>query len=1296
MEGKILANNNIKNVNKEFEKRNNKKMLYNNIIKSTQKSSSRISLFTKKQSNRRNSKKENNINLKNKDISVTKLKKQIIAKKDIKKEKPERINIISGKERIKTKINSSTKKKPIKSKKFDKDNNKDKEKENCSKNNNIYNNMKNNEDIRKSKQNTSQKDMTPKKRDLKESIYDSPFLNNNLEDDLVTSFERKPSDLKSPETVSEDSFITEDDIKLNKKNNKEVNNEKKINEKNTIENNNVEKVIKNDENEDNLLGQENEIIYVDKAIDLNENGKIYKKEEDEKRNEVNIKVNVKTSIFNDMEKNENSRPKILNYINQSQKSINQKINYSNDKTFNYSNSNLNANNNNNNNNNYNNNNKNNNNNNNNNNLSNNFMPKIQKSITLKKNKILKQINVSNIETKYNRNTNKNNQTNYLEPIQELKKNLSNQSLKFCSEQKLLKINKKEINDRDRIYRNLSQLDDGEEVIIFHKKLKIDEEIKDNKKRNFKDLSSSNNKNTNISTSFNYTSKDDDIRNKKISKDKIVFKIKDNKDNNNNSNSLINNNIKLIKDNQPKNKSEVNTNRNKNKNRADIYYLKKNSYLINKNSNKLALSIDDSNAMANKCKKISSNMSGNNIIYAPKKPGMNRVRSQEKATGNIYSNMSYNPNRVNKINQSNHKRNYNDQNLNYITTQKIDNLYSRKDSEIDMNNFFEKNNSFCGEMENYDHLLLNNENSLNSLRLNLFNNMHQRMYPLNYGSFSGNTRMGANTNSLNHFNKTAEKSNNSLFMLNRISNNGDRININLNNYLQNQNYNNRVMNMGINLNTDFNNYNINMINKNSFINQMNQYPAGFNLGMMSPYNNSVNQPNLINIFNNNFPNFNTIQNKASSFINNYSLNDSLYYFPNNNQNNSPSINIEDIIILQEKLKDIIIALNKTKIMANECFEFWNFYYNCSIYCQLEKLFTNPIESNTVRISINYELITIMICYDYSFENELLEKTRSILLCLIKLNYQNLIIICEHILSKISNESINNIWVKKLENIINSYKINENIKNNNMSPVESINYNTNIIIQNLRIILKSYKTMRNECLINFLNNIRDQTYEQINIFFREYILRTINLNGSILASVYLRNNKKFNTLPAPYVRTKNNKEFSLVLDLDETLVHFKEKLDGEGSGILQIRPGINEFLDKVGKYYELIIFTTATQDYADLLIDAVEEDKIYFDHRLYRDHAVIIDNDFVKDLGRIGRPLDKIIIVDNMPQNFKLQKENGIMIKAFWGEDNYDRALIDLIPILVNIAEEGGDVRKGLEKYKDDILKKISSSISEENI
>ena len=85
-----------------------------------------------------------------------------------------------------------------------------------------------------------------------------------------------------------------------------------------------------------------------------------------------------------------------------------------------------------------------------------------------------------------------------------------------------------------------------------------------------------------------------------------------------------------------------------------------------------------------------------------------------------------------------------------------------------------------------------------------------------------------------------------------------------------------------------------------------------------------------------------------------------------------------------------------------------------------------------------------------------------------------------------------------------------------------------------------------------------------------------------------------------------------------------------------------------------------------------------------------------IKRIGRPLDKIIIVDNMPQNFRLQKENGIIIKAFWGEDNFDTALIDLYPILVNIAKEGGDVRKSLVKYRDEIVEKVTSNISKHNL
>jgi CTD small phosphatase-like protein 2 len=54
-----------------------------------------------------------------------------------------------------------------------------------------------------------------------------------------------------------------------------------------------------------------------------------------------------------------------------------------------------------------------------------------------------------------------------------------------------------------------------------------------------------------------------------------------------------------------------------------------------------------------------------------------------------------------------------------------------------------------------------------------------------------------------------------------------------------------------------------------------------------------------------------------------------------------------------------------------------------------------------------------------------------------------------------------------------------------------------------------------------------------------------------------------------------------------------------------------------------------------------------------------------LSLIGRDLTKILIIDNMPQNFRLQKENGIFIKSFFGEDQDDTALLELIPILTGI-------------------------------
>ena len=173
----------------------------------------------------------------------------------------------------------------------------------------------------------------------------------------------------------------------------------------------------------------------------------------------------------------------------------------------------------------------------------------------------------------------------------------------------------------------------------------------------------------------------------------------------------------------------------------------------------------------------------------------------------------------------------------------------------------------------------------------------------------------------------------------------------------------------------------------------------------------------------------------------------------------------------------------------------------------------------------------------------------------------------------------------------------------------------------------------------------------------------------------------------------KKYSLVLDLDETLVNFKIKSGKEG--FVRLRPFLFGFLEEVSQYYELIIFTSGTEAYAKSVLEVIEYEKKYFDYVFYRQHTVIIGNDFVKDLTRIGRPLNSTIIIDNMPQNFRFQKENGICIKPFWGQDSNDKALYDLIPILLDIAKIGGDLRINLKKFNEDIVTKITSNIFNKN-
>jgi Dullard-like phosphatase family protein len=157
------------------------------------------------------------------------------------------------------------------------------------------------------------------------------------------------------------------------------------------------------------------------------------------------------------------------------------------------------------------------------------------------------------------------------------------------------------------------------------------------------------------------------------------------------------------------------------------------------------------------------------------------------------------------------------------------------------------------------------------------------------------------------------------------------------------------------------------------------------------------------------------------------------------------------------------------------------------------------------------------------------------------------------------------------------------------------------------------------------------------------------------------------------------YTLVLDLDETLIHYYEQ---DGMGSYDIRPNMHEFLARMHQLgFELVIFTAATQDYADWVIDQIDPDRLIH-YRLYRQHALPWGPIYVKDLTALGRDLSRTLIIDNVQENFMLQPHHGIFILT-WYDDPEDNALRSLTPLLEELITTRVTVPAILSKYREQI-------------
>lgn len=159
-------------------------------------------------------------------------------------------------------------------------------------------------------------------------------------------------------------------------------------------------------------------------------------------------------------------------------------------------------------------------------------------------------------------------------------------------------------------------------------------------------------------------------------------------------------------------------------------------------------------------------------------------------------------------------------------------------------------------------------------------------------------------------------------------------------------------------------------------------------------------------------------------------------------------------------------------------------------------------------------------------------------------------------------------------------------------------------------------------------------------------------------------------------------TLILDLDETLIHSIAKGGRMSSGhmvevklnspvfspVTQAAPGqptpppqfvgpqhpilyyvhkrphCDEFLRKVCKWYKVVVFTASVQEYADPVIDWLEQEKKYFAGRYYRQHCTFRTGSYIKDLSSIEPDLSKVIILDNSPVSYVFHEGKQCLLQG----------------------------------------------------
>jgi len=125
----------------------------------------------------------------------------------------------------------------------------------------------------------------------------------------------------------------------------------------------------------------------------------------------------------------------------------------------------------------------------------------------------------------------------------------------------------------------------------------------------------------------------------------------------------------------------------------------------------------------------------------------------------------------------------------------------------------------------------------------------------------------------------------------------------------------------------------------------------------------------------------------------------------------------------------------------------------------------------------------------------------------------------------------------------------------------------------------------------------------------------------------------------------------------------------------RPHVDQFIRTVAQWYDLVVFTASLRQYADPVIDVLDPQRL-IKRRFFRESCLQRGGVYIKDLQSVYHDLSQMVIIDNSPTAYSLNRENAIPISDWTGQEHgkglCDEALLALLPFL-SALRHTSDVR-----------------------